>query len=265
MSRHVWVMYDRVQGENRVSLLKTLIVAISYRPASKTPNVCTNERSCLDSIFTLSLCDDGDGKSAVRRVADQLLLPPGADKVARRTDEDEPARDHEDVAQPLVEAAQTAGAAAASDRVGVKVVLVGIWWDTTDRIRVASSAIRCAVLHLRATHRKAIVEQGDAEAGAGAVLGGVGVVEKVCEEETNKLEGHADESIPDEREEGADDQTVDKDVIRAVASGSKDGGFPVGGSGVGGGLFVGLGWISDGTTVGGQGTYGWLLLEVFVS
>ena len=52
-------------------------------------------------------------------------------------------------------------------------------------------------------------------------------VKEVCEEETNKLEGHGDESVPDEGEETADYQTVDKDVVAVESARSQDRSLPV--------------------------------------
>lgn len=91
-----------------------------------------------------------------------------------------------------------------------------------------------------AAHIEAVLDEGDAETGARAVLGGVGGVQEVGEEEANELEGHADHAVPDEGEEGADGQAFVVDFVSGHAGG-EDGGFPVGRGCVGGGLFVGLG------------------------
>ena len=53
-------------------------------------------------------------------------------------------------------------------------------------------------------HLEAVLHEGDAEAGAGAVLCGVAGVQEVGEEEADELEGHGDQGVPDEGEEGAD-------------------------------------------------------------
>ena len=92
----------------------------------------------------------------------------------------------------------------------------------------------------RGFHGEAVLDEGDAEAGAGAVFGRVGGVQEVCEEEADELEGHGDHGVPDEAEDGADGEAFDEDFV-AVGARGEDGGFPVRGGGVGGGLFVGLG------------------------
>ena len=92
----------------------------------------------------------------------------------------------------------------------------------------------------RAFHVEAVLDESEAEAGARAVFGGVGGVEEVGEEEADELEGHADHAVPHEGEDGADGEAIDVDFVRGHAGG-EDGGFPVGGCGVGGGGLVGLG------------------------
>jgi len=47
-------------------------------------------------------------------------------------------------------------------------------------------------------------------------------VKEICEEETDKLERHGDESVPDEGEKTADYETVDEDVIAVEGAGSQD-------------------------------------------
>lgn len=85
------------------------------------------------------------------------------------------------------------------------------------------------------------MDEGDAEAGSGAVFRGVGGVEEVGEEESDDLEGHAYHAVPDEAEEGADGEAVNVDFVGGGEAGGEDGGgFPVGRSGVCGGGFVGL-------------------------
>lgn len=65
-------------------------------------------------------------------------------------------------------------------------------------------------------------------------------MQEVGEEEADELEGHAYHAVPNKGEEAADGEAVDEDVVRVVAAGGEDGGFPVGRCCVGGGLFVGL-------------------------
>lgn len=60
-------------------------------------------------------------------------------------------------------------------------------------------ATRSCVAHL-----EAVLHECDSEAGAGAVLCCVAGVEEVGEEESDELEGHGDEGVPDEGEEGSD-------------------------------------------------------------
>lgn len=64
-----------------------------------------------------------------------------------------------------------------------------------------------------AAHVEAVLDEGDAEAGAGAVLGRVRGVEKIGEEETDELEGHADHGVPDKAEDGTDGETVDVNFV----------------------------------------------------
>jgi hypothetical protein len=52
-------------------------------------------------------------------------------------------------------------------------------------------------------------------------------VKEICEEETDELEGHGDESVPDKGEKTADYQTVDEDVVAVEGARSQDGSFPV--------------------------------------
>jgi len=80
--------------------------------------------------------------------------------------------------------------------------------------------------------------QCNAQAGEGAVLGGVGGVEEVGEEETDDLERHGDHGVPNKGEYGADGEPIDVDFVRDHAGG-EDCGFPVGRGRVSSGLFVG--------------------------
>lgn len=68
-------------------------------------------------------------------------------------------------------------------------------------------------------HVEAVLDEGDAEAGAGAVLGGVGGVQQVGEEETDELEGHGNHAVPDEAEDGADGEAFDVDLVGVVEAG----------------------------------------------
>lgn len=92
----------------------------------------------------------------------------------------------------------------------------------------------------RALQVKAVLHERDAQAGSGSVLGGVGCVEEVGEEEAGQLEGHGDHAVPDEGEERADGEAVDVHLIWAAQAGREDGGLPVRGSGICCCLLVGL-------------------------
>ena len=76
-------------------------------------------------------------------------------------------------------------------------------------------------------------------------------VQEVCEQEADELEGHADQAVPHEAEDGADGEAVDEDGVGGVrAAWGEDRGFPVGRRRVGGGGFVGL---QDGVSLIGRG------------
>lgn len=64
-------------------------------------------------------------------------------------------------------------------------------------------------------------------------------MQEVGEQESDELEGHGDHSVPDEREDGADRETLDEDFV-AKGAGGEDRGFPIRWCRVGGGLFVRL-------------------------
>lgn len=112
---------------------------------------------------------------------------------------------------------------------------VGIWWLTESGI---AGRWRCGSTG-GAFHVEAILYQRDAETSSRAVFGGVGGVQEIGEEESDKLKRHADHAVPDEGEEGAHRQAFIVDLIGGH-TGSKDGGFPIGRSSVCGGLFVTL-------------------------
>ena len=64
-------------------------------------------------------------------------------------------------------------------------------------------------------------------------------MEKVCKQETDELEGHADHGVPDEGEECADGKTIYVDVVVASGAGwREDSSFPIGWRSVCGGLFI---------------------------
>ena len=66
------------------------------------------------------------------------------------------------------------------------------------RARFGNAAGSCVA------HLEAVLHECDSETGAGAVFCCVAGVEEVGEEEADELEGHGDEGVPDEGEEGSD-------------------------------------------------------------
>ena len=114
---------------------------------------------------------------------------------------------------------------------------VGVVWYAAVEVLVGVVVARAARVEGCRAEAKAKLDEGDAETGARSVLCGVGGVQEVGEEEADELEGHGDHGVPDEAEEGADGQALDKDLV-AKGAGGEDGGFPVGRCCVGGGLFV---------------------------
>ena len=88
-----------------------------------------------------------------------------------------------------------------------------------------------------AAHIESILYKRQAQAGSRTVLCGVGGVKEICEQETDKLEGHGNHGVPQEAEEGTDGKALDEDFI-AKSAGSENGGFPVWWCGVCGGLFI---------------------------
>ena len=89
-------------------------------------------------------------------------------------------------------------------------------------------------------HVEAVLHEGDAQAGTRPVLGRVRGMQEVGEQKADELEGHADHAVPHEAENGADGEAVNVDFVRGHSWG-EDGGFPVWGGSICGGLFVSLG------------------------
>ena len=112
----------------------------------------------------------------------------------------------------------------------------------------------------RAFHIEAVLDEGEAEASAGAVFRGVRGVQEIGKEEADELEGHADHAVPHEGEDGPDGEAVDVHFVGGHARG-EDGRFPVWGCGVGGcglvGLAVGVSALYGRLKCRGN-TYGWL-------
>ena len=65
-------------------------------------------------------------------------------------------------------------------------------------------------------------------------------MQQIREQKSDELERHGYRRVPDKGEEGADWQAVDVDFVRVVGARGENCGFPVGGSGIGSGGFVGL-------------------------
>ena len=152
-------------------------------------------------------------------------MPARLDEVRHRLDEEEPAHDHERVRDALAgedgpprRRARTAvgighrrhgrgGGGGVRHGRGVEVVAIGVGRLAVLLVGVAAAGGGGAF------HDEAVVDERDAKAGAGAVLGGVGGVQEVGEEEADKLEGHGDDAVPDEGEEGSDGEAVDVDLV----------------------------------------------------
>lgn len=84
----------------------------------------------------------------------------------------------------------------------------------TIRIRIVRTTIGITIR--RPTERKTVLNECDAETGAGTESGGVGCVEEIGEEETYELERDGDEHVPEEREEGACGESVDDHLAEST-------------------------------------------------
>ena len=205
---------------------------------------CTGLHAALGA---LALGDDGDAQAAVRALQDELLVSPRADEVADALDQDEPADDHQAVGQPVAPRHARGGttscvaAAAARHVVRVEVVRVGVVGDAAVEVRVGVVVAAAGGVEGCGAEAEAELDEGDAEACARAVLRSVGGVQEVGEEEADELEGHGDDGVPDEAEEGAHRQALDEDFV-AKHAGRQDGGLPIWRRCVGSGLFVRLQW-----------------------
>lgn len=198
----------------------------------------------LDSLCRrLALGYDGHGQATVWALQDELLVPPRAQEIRNAPYKNEPAHDHEHVREPIRrrDAAVHRHATTIARHSGIfgrEVVAVGICRGAGEiacrRGGRTTGRGDCAF------HGEAELDEGYAQAGEGAVLGGVRGVQEVGEQEANDLEGHGDHSVPDEGEDGADGQAVDVDFVRAAEAGREDGGFPVGWCRICCGLFIGL-------------------------
>ena len=65
-------------------------------------------------------------------------------------------------------------------------------------------------------------------------------MEEIGEQKADELEGHGNESIPDEGEHRSDKEAIHEDVIAVVSTRSENGSLPIWWCCVCGGLFVGL-------------------------
>lgn len=63
------------------------------------------------------------------------------------------------------------------------------------------------------TQRPTVLNQSDPQSGSGSVLGGVGLMEDVGEQEADELEGDGNDERPEEGEQRPDGERVDQDRI----------------------------------------------------
>lgn len=153
-------------------------------------------------------------------------MPPRLEEIPHCPDQNEPAHNHQHVRQPLAArdtrdrarggrcgglAGSHGGGRGATDGAGIKVVRVGVLGLCVGVVSAGSGGFT-----LSGAHVEAVLHKGDAEPGSRTVFGGVRGVEEVGEEETDKLEGHADHGVPDKGEEGADGKAFDVDFVRGA-------------------------------------------------
>ena len=141
--------------------------------------------------------------------------------------------------------------------VWVEVVVVWVAWLRVLRILSGWRGHAAS----RTLHVESVLHECYAQAGSGAVFGGVGGVEEVREEETDELEGHGDHAVPDEGEDGADRKPFIEDLVWPAEPRCENGGFPIRWCGVCSGLFVCLGNVSVQSSRSRlDSTYRWVLL-----
>jgi hypothetical protein len=170
-------------------------------------------------------------------------VPPRAHKVRHAFDQDKPADNHQPVRDPVASChcvrggCHVATAGGAAYCLGVEVVCVRVAGYAAVEARAGDVVAAAAGVEDGGAEAEAELDECDTEASAGSVLGGVSGVQKIGEEEADKLEGHGYHGVPYEAEERADGEALDKDFV-AEGTGSEDGGFPVRRCCVGSSLFV---------------------------
>lgn len=111
-------------------------------------------------------------------------MAPHAEEFGDAADEDEPADNHEDVGHPLATGDLAKALSAVGDIRLLELVRVGVGRGSV----AVGAGHRGRFAVGGALHVEAVLDEGDAQAGAGAVLGCVGRVEEVGEEEADELE-----------------------------------------------------------------------------
>jgi hypothetical protein len=189
------------------------------------------EKTLYTLLRPLSLGNDSNAQPALRALQNELLVLARAQKAADSPDEDEPADNHENVRKPIARRESTSSISrgritctdTARDEVRVKVVRVRIGRRAhRRRVGPASTSVaagRRTAEDAAAFQGEAVLDQGDAEASEGAVLGRVRRVQEVGEEEADPGEGHGNHAVPNKGEDGADGQAVDEDFVADQAGG----------------------------------------------
>ena len=191
-------------------------------------------------IRPLPRSNDRNAQPTVRALQNELLMPPNPQVVAHCPDQDEPPDNHENISCEIRPTEFIAVPAS------VHVVRVEIVRVRVRRRRILTPIPAHVPMHSPASARRrgldgeTVLNERDAEACEGAVLGCVRRVQEVSEEEADDREDHGDHAVPHEAEEGADGHAVDEDVVGTAEAGCEDGRFPVWWGLVGRCLFVGL-------------------------
>lgn len=156
--------------------------------------------SWLDNpLCCFALDNDGQAEAAVWALHHELLVAASLEEVGHALDEDEPADNHEHVRHPLAAGKVDAATTGARDVAGLKVVRVGVLG-----LGVAVGSVHGGGFAVNgALHVEAVLDERDAEAGAGTVLGRVRRVQEICQEETDELKGRRNHAVPNEGEDGA--------------------------------------------------------------
>jgi len=207
-------------------------------PEKKKENDEKKTRPLDNSVGRLVLRNDRHTQTAIMRLEHQLLVPPRFEILHSALDQNEPAHNHQDICEPIT-AREIQSVAAVGDLVLVEIVRVGIWWRG---VAILAAHVRGGITDRGSLHVESILNQRDAEAGPGAILGSVGRMEQVREQEADKLEGGRDHAIPDEREHRADGEAVDVNLVGTAEAGRENGSFPIWWHCVGSSLLIG-GWL----------------------